>query len=66
MEIRKMLMITLYAEQAKRHRCIEQSFRFCGRRRGWDVLENSIETCILKVKQFTSPGGIHETSAQAW
>ena len=33
----KMLMITLYAEQKKRHRCIEQSFRLCGRRRGWDV-----------------------------
>ena len=34
---RKMLMITLYAKQKKRHRCIEQSFRLCGRRRGWDV-----------------------------
>ena len=29
--------------------------------------ENSIETCILsRVKQTTSPGGIHETSAWAW
>ena len=37
MEFRKMLMITLYAEQKKRHRCIEQSFRLGGRRRGWDV-----------------------------
>ena len=37
MEFRKMLMITLYAKQKKRHRCIEQSFRLCGRRRGWDV-----------------------------
>ena len=37
MEFRKMLMITVYAEQKKRHRCIEQSFRLCGRRRGWDV-----------------------------
>ena len=36
MEFRKMLMITLYAEQ-KRHRFIEQSFRLCGRRRGRDV-----------------------------
>ena len=33
----KMLMITLYAKQKKRHRCIEQSFGLCGRRRGWDV-----------------------------
>ena len=36
-EFRKMLMITLYAEQKKRHRFIEQSFRLCGRRRGRDV-----------------------------
>ena len=29
--------------------------------------EISIETCILsRVKQITSPGWIHETSAQAW
>ena len=32
-----MSMITLYAEQKKRHRLIEQSFRLYGRRRGWDV-----------------------------
>ena len=37
MEFRKMLMITLYAEQKKRHRFIEQTFGLCGRRRGWDV-----------------------------
>ena len=35
MEFRKMLK-TLYAEQKKRHRFIEQSFRLCGRRRGCD------------------------------
>ena len=29
--------------------------------------ENSIKTCILSiVKQTTSPGGMHETSAWAW
>ena len=38
MEFRKMLMITLYAEQKKGHRCIEQSFRLCGRGQGWDEL----------------------------
>ena len=39
MEFRKMLMITLHAEQKKkkRHRFIEQCFRLCGRRQGWDV-----------------------------
>ena len=38
MEFRKMVMITLYARQQKRHRCIEQSFGLCGRRREWDDL----------------------------
>ena len=33
-----MVMITLYAKQKKRHRCTEQTFGFCGRRRGWDDL----------------------------
>ena len=29
--------------------------------------ENNIETCILsKVKQITSPGWMHETSARTW
>ena len=29
--------------------------------------ENSIETCILsRVNQITSPGWMHETSAQGW
>ena len=29
--------------------------------------ENSIKTCILsRVKQITSLGGMHETSAQTW
>ena len=37
MEFRKMLMITLYAKQKKRHRCIQQTFGLCGRRQGWDV-----------------------------
>ena len=32
MEFRKMVMITLYARQQKRHRCIEQSFGVCERR----------------------------------
>ena len=38
MEFRKMEMMTLYAKQQKRHRCKEQSFGLCGRRRGWDDL----------------------------
>ena len=37
-----MVTITLYAKQKKRHRCTEQTFGLCGRRRGWDFGENSM------------------------
>ena len=47
MEFRKMLIITVYAEQKKRHRCIEQSFRLCGRGEGGMFQENSIEMYII-------------------
>ena len=30
------VMMTLYVRQQKRHRCKEQTFGLCGRRRGWD------------------------------
>ena len=62
-----MLMITLYAQQKKRHRCTEQTFGLCGEGEDGMFQENSIETCILsRVKQITSPGWMHETSAQTW
>ena len=35
MEFRKMVTITVYTRQQKRHWCIEQSFGLCGRGRGW-------------------------------
>ena len=38
MEFRKMVTITLYARQQKRHRCIEKAFGLCGRGWGWDDL----------------------------
>ena len=38
-----------------------------GEGKGGMFQENSIETCILsRVKQITSPGRMHETSAQTW
>ena len=38
-----------------------------GEGEGGKFQENSFETCILsRVKQITSPGGMHETSAQTW
>ena len=38
MEFRKMVTMTLYVKQQKRHKCKEQTFELCGRRRGWDDL----------------------------
>ena len=38
MEFRKMVTITLYTRQQKRHWRIEQSFGLCGRGGGWDNL----------------------------
>ena len=38
-----------------------------GEGEGGMIQENSIETCILSiVKQITSPGWMHETSAGTW
>ena len=38
-----------------------------GEGEGGRFRENSIKTCILSiVKQITSPGWMHETSARAW
>ena len=38
-----------------------------GEGEGGMVQENSIKTCILSMmKQITSPGWMHETSARAW
>ena len=38
-----------------------------GEGKGGMFKENSIETCILsRVKQITSPGWMHETSAWIW
>ena len=62
-----MVAITLYARQKKRHRCTEQTLDSVGEGEGGMFQKNSIETCILsRVKQITSPGWMHETSAQGW
>ena len=47
MEFRKRLIITLYAEQKKRHRCIEQTFGVCGRRQGWDDLSEQHQNMYI-------------------
>ena len=62
-----MLMITLYAKQKKRHRCINSLLDSVGEGEGGTFQENSIETCILsRVKQITSPGWMHETGTRTW
>ena len=63
MELRKMVMTTLYVRQQKRHRCIEQSFGLCGRgKRGEMIWENGIETCKIScMKRVASPGSMHDT-----
>ena len=59
-----MVMITLYAKQKKRHRCIEQTFGLWQKAR-MGCFERT--ACILSiVKPITSPGWMHETSAWAW
>ena len=61
-----MLMIDLYAKQKDtdvQNRLLDS----VGDAEGGMFQENSIETCILsRVKQITSPGWMHETSAWTW
>ena len=61
-------MITLYAEQKKKDTDLQNSLLdSVGEGEGGMVQEKSIETCILsRVKQITSPGWMHETSARTW
>ena len=57
-----MVMITLYARQQKRHRCIEQSFDSVGEGEGGMIWENGIEICIISyVKQIASAGLMQDT-----
>ena len=46
-EFRKMVAITLYARQKKRHRCTEQTFGLYGRRRGWDDLREQHQNIYI-------------------
>ena len=54
MEFRKMVMITLYARQQKRQRCIEQSFGLCGRGRGrddWGEWQQNVYNIICEMNR---------------
>ena len=61
-----MVMITLCAKQ-KETQMYRTDFWTVGEGKGGMFREKSMETCILsRVKQITSPGWMHETSARAW
>ena len=51
MEFRKTVIITLYAIQQKRHRCIERILDSEGEGEGGMIWENGTETCILSCKK---------------
>ena len=67
MEFRKMVVIT-YMQNRKRDTDVQNRLLdSVGEGEGGMFQESSIETCILsRVKQITSPGWIHEKSAQTW
>ena len=48
-----MLMTTLYAKQKKRHRCIEQIFGLCGRRRGGIRMGNTCKSMADSLQCMT-------------
>ena len=55
-------------QHRKRHTDVHNSLLdSVGEGEGGMIRENRIETCILsRVKQITSPGWMHETSARGW
>ena len=66
MESRKMVMMTLYVRQQKRHRCIEQSLDSLGEGEGGMIWENGIETCMLSCKKrIASLGSIQDTNRKS-
>ena len=67
MEFRKMVTITLYARQKKRHGCIEQTFGLYGRRWGWDDLKEEHQNMYIKsVKRTARPGWMHWDDPEGW
>ena len=59
-----MVMITLYAKQKKRH-MYRTDFWTLWEKARVGCFKRTV--CILSiVKQITSPGGMHKTSARAW
>ena len=62
MEFRKMVTITLYASQQKRHRCIGSLLDSVGEGECGMIWENGSETCIIPyIKRIGRLGSMHDT-----
>ena len=62
MEFIKMIMITLYARQQKRHSVQNSLLDSVGEGEGGMIWENGIETCIISYKKrIASPGSMQDT-----
>ena len=61
MEFRKMVTMTLRARQQKRHRCKEQTFGLCGKRRGWDDLREQHWNMYITICEID-----HQSKFDAW
>ena len=53
--LKKTVTVTLYAKQKKRHRCIEQMFGLCGRRRGGIRMGNTCKSMADSLQCMTKP-----------
>ena len=54
MEFRKMVTMTLYARQQKRHRCKNRLLDSVGEGKDGMIWENSVETCLFSSVQLLS------------
>ena len=62
-----MVVTTLYAKQKRDTYVQNRLLDSVGEDEGGMFRENSIETSILsRLKQISSPGWMHETSARTW
>ena len=61
MEFRKMVTMSIYVRQQKRHRCTEQSFVLCGRRQGWDDVREWHWNMYIIISEMD-----HQSRFDAW
>ena len=58
MEFRKMVTMTLYTRQQKKHRCKEQTFGMCGRRYGWNNLREQHCNVYITICEIDGPSEV--------